>query len=177
MAAPDRTAINPLPNTPEGTKMLRGLSSCPIPQLGVKYNNLIQFYLNKKDPVGVDRVCQYLPHIMTADLTCDQNIHSRVVVKMDADDELSSMSQQMAAIALEATAMQERLNAMATEYNSIEDARFAKAAAKYGLNLKERSYRVNEDELTIELVEAGCETCKAKTALQDGLKEFANGTP
>jgi hypothetical protein len=172
MMAPDRTPTNPIPSTPEGTKMLRGISNCPIPRLSQNLDGIIKFHLDKRNAEKVEEACALLPAIMTADLVCDKSLKARVVVRFETDDELQAMTQQMAAIALEAATLQERLQNMAKEYNQIEDDRFAKAAVRYGLNLKERSYRVNDTDETIELVEADCETCQAKLSLQKGIEEL-----
>ena len=175
----DRTLTNPLPPTVDGTKLLRQFNDCPIPGMAQHLDARMKNAISAKDEEETLKLCDCISDIMAADLRCEKQLKTRVVVKFTADDELLAMTQQLGAIAIEASSLSERIRNLEDEYNKLEAERFAKASSKYGLDLKARSYRVNEVEECIELVEVDCETCVSKTRLQESLaaniKKDSNG--
>jgi len=173
----DRTKLNPLPPTREGSSILQQLNNCPMPTLTKNLDLAIRQSMESKDLEAVDRLSGGTKACLTADIHCTQNLKTRVVVKLTEDDELSAMTQQLEALACEATTLADTLRQMEQTYNHLEHERFQKVVSKYGLNVKERSYRVNEIDGTIELVETNCAECAPVKSLEALLKGPENVTP
>lgn len=163
----DRTKLNPLPQTKEGGAILQQLHNCPMAHLTKALDGSLRAALEAKNMEELDRLYPGTRECIVADLACQNNLKTRVMVRFADDDELSAMTQQMGAIALEASALAETLKGMENEYNRIEEERFNKAAVKFGLNLKERSYRLNEVDECIELVEPNCAECASVAKLKE----------
>ena len=163
----DRTKLNPLSPTKEGTAILQQLHNCPMATLTKQLDSALRQALEQKDLPEADRLSLGTKACITADIHCNQNLDIRTAVRLVDDEELSAMTQQLEAIALEATSLQSQLQNLEQTYNHLEHERFQKAAVKYGLNLKERSYRINETDSTIELIAPKCSECVPVNSLRD----------
>jgi hypothetical protein len=166
----DRTGLNPIPPTPEGTHLLKQLYNCPIDTLKKQLDHALRQALSQKDLAETERLTPGTFSCITHDLHCAANLRTRPVVRIKDDEELQSMTEALEAIAAEATALSDQVSTLAQTYNHLEHERFQKAVAKYGLNVKEQSYQVNEKEGCIELVEPKCSECVPIKKLQDILR-------
>lgn len=163
----DRTQLNPLPPTKEGTAILQQLHSCPMATLTKQLDMALRQELEKRNLEEVDRLSAGTKACIMADIHCSNNLNTRTAVRFQDDEELMAMTQQLEAMALEAASLGEQLQHLEMSYNQLEHDRFQKAAVKYGLNLKERSYRLNEKEESIELIEPKCAECIPVNSLKD----------
>jgi hypothetical protein len=173
----DRTKLNPLPPSREGAAILQQLHRCPMATLTKQLDQALKQGLDKKDLAEVERLTEGTKACITADIHCTQNLKKRVMVRLTEDEELNAMTQQLAAIACEASTLQETLRQMEQTYNHLEHERFQKAASKYGLNTQEYSYRINEIDETIELIEPNCAECVPVKSLESLLKGPTNAVP
>jgi hypothetical protein len=166
-AAIDRTKLNPLPPTKEGTAILQQLHGCPMVTLTKQLDIALRQELDKRNVEEVDRLTAGTKACIMADIHCSNNLSVRTAVRFQDDDELMAMTQQLEGMALEASSLSAQLQQIELNYNQLEHDRFQKAAIKYGLNLKERSYRLNEKEECIELIEPKCTECAPVNSLKD----------
>jgi len=166
----DRTGLNPLPPTKEGAAILRQLHNCPMATLTKQLDGALRQALDRTDLPEVERLTPGTHSCIVVDLQCAQSLNTRPMVRFQDDEELLAMTQQLEVIALEATALQSQLQNLEQSYNHLEHERFQKAAVKYGLNIKDCSYRVNEKEGCIESIEPKCSECVPIKKLQDILR-------
>jgi hypothetical protein len=163
----DRTDVNPLPPTNEGAAVLRQLYNCPMVSLMKSLDTALRQALDRRDVSEATRLSNGTRACVVADLVCMQNLNTRTAVRFKDDEELMAMTQQLEVIALEATSLQAHLEQLSLSYNALEDERFQKAVARYGLNVKERIYQINEKEASIELIEPKCPECEPVNSLKD----------
>lgn len=166
-AAIDRTKLNPLPPTKEGTTILQQLHGCPMASLTKQLDQALRQALDQRNIEEANRLTAGTKACITADLYCSDNLNTRIAIRFQGDEELMAMTQQLEAMALEAASLGEQLQHLEMNYNQLEHDRFQKAAVKYGLNLKERSYRLNEKDECIELIEPKCAECVPVNSLKD----------
>jgi hypothetical protein len=123
--------------------------------------------LDRRNVEEVDRLTAGTKACIMADIHCSNNLNIRTAVRFQDDEELVAMTLQLEGMAFEASSLSAQLQQLELNYNQLEHDRFQKAAVKYGLNLKERSYRLNEKEESIELIEPKCAECIPVNSLKD----------
>lgn len=165
----DRTPLNPVPDTTEGLKVLQQLHNCPLDNLTRMLNAAIHKAQAAENIPEVERLYKSTVYFIPADLNCRNGLKKRIVVEFSADEELNAMTQQMAAIECEALALRDQLIALEQQYDGLEEARFHKAVDKYGLNLKDRSYQVDNETCSINLIEPQCLRCIAVDEIKKAL--------
>lgn len=175
--APTKLQHNPIPDGPEGLKILRSFSSCPIPQESAKLNQLLQAVL-QNDLLDEEKTDAALSKGLIAGLKankyCASNKKTRTVCMFDQDDELLSLHSQIK----EEENTLDRLNKETEECvrraNDLLRQRWEKAVKTYGLNPEKYLYYIDEEKGLIEQVDLDCDQCRGASRIVDARKDVTS---
>lgn len=175
---PSRLQANPIPDGPEGLKIVRNFASCAIAEEAPKLHKLLNAMAGViGDPETSDG--QTIDAIISKGLTaavrannyCAQNKQARTVVNFQDDEELNNIHTE---IQKEQETM-DRLNLELQECvdrgNKLLQERWDKSVSKYGLNPEKYFYHIDEEARRIELVDLDCTVCKGATIIRKARQE------
>ena len=174
-----RAQHNPIPEGPDGMRIMRSLADCPMPAAAKELNSMLQELINlDTDSIKEEEIEKLLATgVATAfrsNAYCKENSQTRVVCDMNKSEELKHMTDRLRGMEKAALKLQEDLQAKVMEINELMEERWEYAKKHHGLDISKTSYRILDNNSTIESVTLDCDSCAGSKAVLDIKEKIAN---
>ncbi len=169
------TKHNPVSSVTHAYKTLRDSLDCNVPKESQEINKLIDKVIVKVDDPNdeeVERLSRGIGVVFLADKFCYKAKKQRTVVKFDDDESLKEFTE---AIVVESQKIRDLQNDLVAANELLHDLvkdRWDTAVKKYGLNLEQRLYWIDEENGTIELIDLDCNSCKGSVKIRKVRQEL-----
>jgi hypothetical protein len=160
-------SMNPLPNDKSLVPTLREVQQCPVAIEQKQMTMFISKLVEIGDAECVPLITEGISEGLGAEFICRKSLEERTIVRMEEDPNLKEKLHALKEAEERVLQLQADLDTAAKSMDEMSKGMWAEIVKSYGLATNQRCYTVDEGSGVVKQVSLNCESCAAKTKMQD----------